>query len=194
MSAVANSAPTAPQVFDSVRLERIFADCFAQSHHTRLVGGAGEPLYRPGRDGGGHTLYYRADYFASALHEVAHWCIAGRERRRRVDFGYWYEPEGRNPAQQRAFEAVECKPQALEWLFSRAAGWTFRLSVDNLDDERGAVPDLNAFAGCVLERARGWQHSGLPRRAARFYDALCLEFGTGVTPRAQSLQLADLLR
>ena len=99
------------------RLEQVFMRCFGSSLCTRLQGGAAEPLYQPATlEGDYHVLYYRADYFASALHEVAHWCIAGEIRRQQTDFGYWYAPDGRSPAQQRAFERVECRPQALEWM------------------------------------------------------------------------------
>ena len=103
------------QNYDSRRLEEVFNRCFLLTENTRLVGGSAEPLYRPAGDGQEqHLLYYREDYFASALHEVAHWCIAGEARRQLVDFGYWYAPEGRDSQQQRAFESVEVKPQALE--------------------------------------------------------------------------------
>jgi elongation factor P hydroxylase len=53
------------------------------------------------------------------------------------DYGYWYAPDGRTIDQQKKFEHVEAKPQALEWLFSRACGSPFRLSADNLDGEIG---------------------------------------------------------
>src|SRR5690606_39383874 len=36
-------------------------------------------------------------FFASALHEIAHWCIAGDYRRTLHDYGYWYCPDGRTP-------------------------------------------------------------------------------------------------
>src|SRR5690606_16580490 len=107
---------------------------------------AQEPLYQPDATVDGiHLLYYRADYFASALHETAHWCIAGEARRRLTDFGYWYAPEGRSAAAQRSFEEVESRPQALEWLFSQACAYPFRISVDNLDRDTGALPDTAAF-------------------------------------------------
>ncbi len=178
--------------FCATRLQRVFDDCFLASHNTRLVGGAGEPLYQPGNDGKEHLLFFREDYFASALHEIAHWCIAGRERRGKVDFGYWYAPEGRSPAQQRAFEAVEYKPQALEWFFSRACGYHFRISVDNLDPVSGALPDTLDFRRRVVAQARSWQLAGLPPRAGTFYDALCREFNTVVAVQQQAFELADL--
>jgi elongation factor P hydroxylase len=170
------------QAFDSRVLEDVFNGCFLTTERTRLQGGAAEPLYRPaGGAGELHTLFYREDYFASALHEAAHWCIAGPARRRQVDFGYWYAPEGRDPVQQRAFEAVEIKPQALEWIFSLACGYRFQVSVDNLDATTGALPDTREFCRALVSEARRRQYGGLPPRAERFFSALASRFGTGVT-------------
>ena len=140
-----------------------------------------------------HTLYYREDFFASALHEAAHWCIAGAARRTQVDFGYWYIEEGRSSASQRAFEAVEYKPQALEWFFSRACAWPFRISVDNLDPHGGEIADTSDFCARVLAQALRWRDAGLPTRAGILYSALCAEFGTHTAARAQRFSLADLI-
>jgi elongation factor P hydroxylase len=132
MAAAQHFSPDDSACYSSRRLEILFERCFLEDYHTRLIGGALEPLYRPGRGTALHQVYYRQDYFASALHEVAHWCIAGQRRRQQEDFGYWYAPDGRDQKTQRSFEQVEVKPQALEWHFSRACGYRFRLSVDNL--------------------------------------------------------------
>jgi elongation factor P hydroxylase len=165
------------------RLEQVFDNCFLVAENTRLVGGAQEPLYQPASEPGGvHLLHYREDYFASALHEIAHWCIAGSQRRRLPDFGYWYAPEGRSHRQQKAFEAVEVKPQALEWFFSQACGYAFRVSVDNLDPVTGALPDTSAFREQVKTQAEHWQRCGLPARAHTYFMALAAEFNTGLTP------------
>ncbi len=43
----------------------------------------------------------RTDFFASALHEISHWCVAGKARREQVDFGYWYCPDGRDAMTQK---------------------------------------------------------------------------------------------
>jgi elongation factor P hydroxylase len=161
------------------RLERVFDRCFAAEFQTCLRGGAAEPLYQPAIEPGQlNILWYREDFFASALHEVAHWCIAGDKRRRQVDFGYWYAPDGRSAQQQAAFEVVETEPQALEWFFSLACDYRFTLSADNLDVDNGQLPDNGAFQLRVVDRAARWQRTGLPDRAARFYNALCKEFGT----------------
>ena len=180
-------------LFSASRLEAVFATCFAAGYRTRLSGGAQEPLYQPAADfSGEHLLWYREDYFASALHETAHWCIAGNKRREVVDFGYWYAPDGRNQSQQQAFEIAECKPQALEWLFSRACGYRFCLSADNLDGLDGQVPDSGQFRQRVFEQARKWQRQGLPQRAARFFQALSHEFSTSQTPSTLLLSVDEL--
>ena len=179
--------------FDVRRLENVFEECFGQAYNTRLVGGASEPLYQPAsEEGETHRLFYRHDYFASALHEIAHWCIAGEQRRQLVDFGYWYAPDGRCDNAQRAFEEVEYKPQALEWYFSLACGYRFRLSVDNLDLEQGCIPDTTHFRQRVVEQVRHWQREGVPERAAVFYSALCREFGTGDPANHNPFKLDDL--
>jgi elongation factor P hydroxylase len=178
--------------FEPGRLERSFSDCFSRRWRTRLVGGADEPWYQPAADQRGfHLLCYRSDYFASALHETAHWCIAGERRRQLPDFGYWYAPDGRNPEQQLAFEAVEAKPQALEWLFSLACGYRFRISVDNLGAP-GGVPDTEPFRRQVVSAALLWQGRGLPARANLFFEALVREFGTGCQLRDLDLNLSGL--
>ena len=69
---------------DRLKAEAIaaaFAWCFYREFNTELVGGAPEPLYRPGSTTGPAQLMYREDFPASALHEAAHWCIAGKARR-----------------------------------------------------------------------------------------------------------------
>lgn len=180
MGAAVNIEQMQDSHFCSARLEQVFNSCFERSENTCLAGGAGEPLYQPSQAAGqAHIIYYRDDFFASALHEIAHWCIAGPERRKQLDFGYWYAPEGRNPQQQQAFEAVEVKPQALEWFFSQACAYRFRVSVDNLDPQTGLLPDTLHFRQSVAQQALAWQRDGLPARAGQFFHALVREFDTG---------------
>lgn len=195
MTGFAQAASTpGPQPFASARLERVFNDCFADSWNTQLFGGADEPFYQPAVISGEyHALFYRHDYFASALHEVAHWCIAGAQRRQQPDFGYWYTPENRNVEQQRAFEAVECKPQVLEWFFSRACGYRFQVSADNLELARMGKLDTVAFQRQVLAQALTWQTEGFPERAGVFFRALCREFGSAIPAAQLRFTLAELL-
>jgi len=193
MGAPVNATLPLDSGFHSEHLEWVFAECFADKLHTRLQGGADEPLYQPAlRQGNPHVLYYRADYFASALHEVAHWCIAGVERRLQVDFGYWYAPDGRSTTEQLAFESVESKPQALEWYFAKACGYRFRVSVDNLDGVSGALPDSSGFCRQVYEQVLCWQRDGLPGRAAEFFYGLSREFNTRATPDELYFTMAEV--
>ncbi len=158
-------------------LEGIFRNTFFDRYNTLLQGGASEPLYQPAPvKGQPHILCYREDFCSSALHEVAHWCLAGEERRQQLDFGYWYLPDGRTREQQRLFEQVEVKPQALEWLFSEAAGHSFHISVDNLSAEGVAS---EGFVNRVCQQARSWCRGGLPERGALFLKGLSDYFATG---------------
>lgn len=125
------------------------AGCFNRTlgrrHGVRLIGGALEPLYEPGSDSAFATIRYTRDYPASALHELAHWCIAGPRRRKLPDYGYWYQPPPRTDAQQSAFFRVEVPVQALEARLASAAGLPFRVSVDDLDrTEATGSPDATA--------------------------------------------------
>ncbi len=183
LRAISCEAANSDTPHDSSVLESLFNDCFLHSESTCLIGGASEPVYLPSTQlGEPHKLYYREDYFASALHEVAHWCIAGQARRQQVDFGYWYAPDGRTAAQQQAFEQVEVKPQALEWFFASACNFPFRISVDNLS---AGIDSANfAFKQALVSQAKRWQHSQLPERAQVYFAALSKAFGTMLTPQS----------
>ena len=111
----------------------IFNQTFYQMHNTKLVSGGNEPLYLPASEEcNHHQIIFTHDYFASALHEIAHWLVAGETRRLQVDYGYWYEPDGRGLQQQAEFETVEILPQAIEWALSVSCGSEFDVSSDNL--------------------------------------------------------------
>ncbi len=171
-------------------IEKVFYECFYQAFATRLMGGADEPLYTPAAAGVEAKVFYRADYASSALHEAAHWCIAGAARRRQRDYGYWYEPDGRDDNQQRAFEQVERLPQALEWHFALAAGVRFHISADNLD----AAPQATAgFSESVLQKARELCQTGLPDRAELFRRSLADRLGGIRQPSAQDFLLEALI-
>ena len=191
MNAQSVAANLSPGIFDAGMLVQIFNDCFLESESTCLVGGANEPIYQPSLcRGQPHQICYREDYFASALHEVAHWCIASASRRQLVDFGYWYAPDGRTPEQQSAFEKVECKPQALEWFFARACKYPFRVSVDNLSG--GLEGPDETFKHSILSQVQRWQRDGLPGRAETFFAALAQTFGTAPAPGSLHFSVAEL--
>lgn len=141
---------------------------------TQLQAGVDEPIYLPASDDEPrHRIVFAHGYFNSALHELAHWCVAGTERRLLEDYGYWYCPDGRNAEQQAAFEQVEVKPQALEWWFALACGRRFRTSRDNLG---GEATDSRPFRAAVQRQAQHYQRSGLPQRAHQIVQLLTHHF------------------
>lgn len=115
-------------------LEAYFDEIVGVLYETSLKGGAKEPYYEArNRELGCAVIWYREDYLRSALHELAHWCVAGTERRTQNDYGYWYEPDGRTESQQALFFEVERRPQAIERWFCEILGVPFAVSLDNLD-------------------------------------------------------------
>ncbi len=159
-----------PRALDAVAIVRLFDATFLATEHTCLRGGGEEPLYRPARHPGEwHTIVFTRDYAASALHEVAHWCVAGPARRLQEDYGYWYAPDGRTAAQQAVFEQVEVRPQAMEWLFAEAAGRRFRVSADNLS--AGLGPS-ETFKAAIHQQVLGFCRQGVADRPRRFLQAL----------------------
>ncbi|KMV73047.1 elongation factor P hydroxylase [Rosenbergiella epipactidis] len=159
------------QQHDYQDMIRIFDHCFFDDFSTRLVKGEDEPIYLPADETCDyHRIVFAHGYYASTLHEISHWCIAGAERRLQVDFGYWYCPDGRDETTQAQFEQVEIKPQALEWIFSVAAGFTFNISCDNL--EGTCEPDRVAFQRKVHAQVMHYLEQGLPERPARLVAAL----------------------
>jgi elongation factor P hydroxylase len=156
----------------------LFNGLFRKTYGTLLVKGKHEPEYLPanGADNPAQVIFAHG-YYASALHEISHWCIAGERRRALHDYGYWYCPDGRTNEQQRAFEQVEIKPQALEWLFSVAAGSRFHISVDNLSGSGAA--DSSGFRQKVRRQAADYLAGNFPERAGIFFNALKHFYGTG---------------
>lgn len=161
-------------------LIRLFNQTFSLSENTRLVCCEPEPIYRPADD---DTLYHRIvfahGFFASALHEIAHWCVAGKARRQLEDFGYWYQPDGRTSEQQALFEKVEVRPQAFEWIFSQAAGFRFHFSADNLEGDAGPS---EAFKDHVWQTVQRLLTDGLPTRAHRWTQVLADAYSQGRFP------------
>jgi len=162
------------QRFCCVQLIELFNSCFRTTEKTLLQGGAIEPFYQPASEYSEAKVIFTRDYFASALHEISHWCIAGIERRKLADYGYWYAPDGRTHEQQALFEAVEIKPQALEWLFNRACGHRFSVSADNVTAGLGASGE---FKCNIVEQAKKYCTEGVNTRALTFMQALSDDYG-----------------
>lgn len=151
-------------------LVTLFNQTFIPSHNTQLICCEEEPVYRPADENHPHhRIIFAHGFFASALHEISHWCVAGKERRLLEDFGYWYEPDGRSEQRQAEFERVEIKPQALEWIFSESADFTFHFSADNIALNN---QPSESFKQAVLEQVQEYLEKGLPRRAQIWSDVL----------------------
>ena len=177
-------------------LIQLFIDTFNESEDVLLLAGAEEPLYLPAKDGKPAEIHFRDDYYSSALHEIAHWCIAGTERRKQVDYGYWYVADGRDEKEQEAFFKAEVKPQALEWLFSLACDYPFSVSVDNVvAGDQGSdwsyweqlASTKTHFQTLCYEQILLWESTSIPRRGALFMAACANKYRQGVLPAIEEL-------
>ena len=167
----------------------LFQQCFFSDYNTLLVGDAPEPLYTPPTDDQPAKVIFTKDYFASALHEIAHWCIAGEHRRTLEDYGYWYEPDGRTAEQQALFETVEVEPQAMEWVFTLCCNRPFRVSSDNLNNGMGAS---QTFKKNVYNKAIDYLENGMPERPQHFARALARYFRDGEFPATNELDVSRI--
>ncbi|MEM7100323.1 MAG: elongation factor P hydroxylase [Pseudomonadota bacterium] len=150
------------------QIRHVFNDEFAD-YSVRMIGGASEPVYLPATEHGQAQLFYRDNFAASALHEAAHWCIAGQARRTQEDFGYHYLPPPRSASDQLLFFRSELRTQALESLFADQAGVKFVPSADNLESE------ISEFAKQIDQHrveTLAWMNCRADTRAKRFYFAL----------------------
>lgn len=159
---------------EAATIEAAFAACFAgpaadPADRARLVAGADEPQFLPaGRLRPIAEVVWARGLAQSCLHEAAHWLRAGRSRRRLVDYGYWYLPDGRDAAAQARFEHLEAEVQGLEWILSAAAGVEFRVSCDNLASPEPTPAFRAAIAGAAAARLE----RGLSGRTALLVEAL----------------------
>ncbi|MEM7000462.1 MAG: elongation factor P hydroxylase [Pseudomonadota bacterium] len=159
-------ASTKPAEPSHLAVATTFETCFPD---VKMCAGASEPLYEPPQGIQPARLHYREDFAASALHEAAHWCIAGTERRQQEDFGYVYLALPRTPAQQTQFFAAEARTQCLEALFAAVSGIKFQPSADNLE------ADLDGFIEALKEQqtpTRAWIITRAGHRARSFVQAL----------------------
>lgn len=168
----------------------LFHSCFLGKYNTQLVRGEDEPLYLPADEGRPHNiLFFAHGFFSSALHECAHWLIAGESRRKQEDFGYWYVPDGRNDSQQQLFQSVEVKPQAMEWILSVAAKHRFRVSIDNLN---GTESETLAFKLAIYQQVKIYCEKGLPGRAKQFRAALCAFYDSTPLLKIEDFSITSL--
>ncbi len=181
------------------QLIQIFNQLFINPHNTCLARcddhGHDEPIYLPASDDfKHHRILFAHGFFASALHEISHWCIAGEQRRLLVDYGYWYEPDGRSADKQREFEQVEIKPQAIEWILSKACGLAFNISTDNLEGDAQAIAAGRAlFAENVVKQVKIYLLNGLPERADVLKQALLDYYQRTKKLDSDQFQMSELI-
>lgn len=160
---------------------------------VKLVGGFPEPFYQPAQENIPAEIRFTRDYLNSCFHEIAHWCIAGRARRRQDDYGYWYRPDGRDGMAQQAFFQVEAGPQALEWAFATASGEAFQISCDNLAGEvhvAAKILEDRKFTEDVQKKLEGYLVEGFPPRGRKFLIGLMTHFH----PEVEEREIAAWLR
>lgn len=153
-----------------IKWTKYLNDTVLHKHGTRLIGGFSEPFYKAAEADSLAEVQFTRNYERSALHELGHWCIAGKQRRLIDDYGYWYVPDGRSDEQQRLFYTVEAKPQAVEKYFCNALELPFEVSADNLGNYSRA--DIGAFNDCVNVQYTAYLQGGFPSRATEIYDCL----------------------
>jgi elongation factor P hydroxylase len=177
------------------QLIQIFNRLFMDRNKTCLEHSNDEPIYLPAdQQNSHHRILFAHGFFASALHEISHWCIAGEERRLLVDFGYWYEPDGRSEEKQREFEQVEVKPQAIEWILTKASGRSFNISTDNLNGDAQAIAAGRAqFAANVVKQVKIYLLNGLPERAAILKQALLDYYQPNTLLDSDQFRLSELI-
>jgi len=162
-----------PVSFNYQDLITLFNHNFSEPFNTVLIAGEDEPVYLPAdAQNRQHRIEFAHRFYASALHEIAHWLVAGEQRRLLVDYGYWYAPDGRDAKLQAEFERVEITPQAIEWALATSCGFKFDVSVDNLS---GISIDRLSFKHKVHEKVMHYLQNGFSERTILLINA-CRDF------------------
>ena len=165
-----------PSTHNYQDLIQVFETTFYVEFNTKLICGDDEPIYLPAdKKQNFHRIIFAHGYYASALHEIAHWLVAGEKRRLLEDYGYWYEPDGRNAAQQTEFEKVEVVPQAIEWAVAMSCGFKFDVSADNLS---GIEIDRLAFKHKVYAQVLDYLENGFSTRTTQLITACAAFYNT----------------
>lgn len=149
---------------NQVEICQCFNRLFERRFKVQLRGGGVEPEYIPPAGTQAGVIIAREDYAASALHEAAHWCVAGAARRKLPDYGYVYLPPPRSAADQARFFDSELRNQAVERYLCAAAGVGFRASAD---DPGLVLSELAAFEARVCSATKP-----PPKRAVLLATAL----------------------
>lgn len=163
-------------MIELTELLKLLNQNYLNQFDTKIIGGFDEPFYKAHTEQQPAQIQFSHDYIRSALHELAHWCVAGNQRRKRDDYGYWYAADGRNQQQQNEFFKVEIKPQAIEWSFSIVLGIHFESSVDNLGAQ---VQGIDEFNDKLKKQLSEYTKKGFPKRTHEILSLLSNQQGIG---------------
>jgi len=157
------------ETIELAKLLNLLNNHYLNEYNTEIIAGFDEPFYQAATKDEKAQIQFTHDYIRSALHELAHWCVAGVKRREIDDYGYWYAQDGRNQEQQDDFFKVEIKPQAIEWAFSIVCGIKFEASVDNLHSK---VCGVEEFEKNLKKQLQFYKEKGFPKRTAEILQLL----------------------
>jgi hypothetical protein len=167
---------------DAKKLISLFNAVFGTDFNVVINSDSDEPDYRASLEPNIPNLINFANgYCNSALHEIAHWVIAGDQRRSQHDYGYWYAADGRDSEQQKLFQQLEILPQAIEKAFCEAMQRPFKASLDNLNHPVESS-EIEKFEREIELKKCQLQQLGFPPRAQQFIDALSTEFTYALKP------------
>jgi elongation factor P hydroxylase len=157
-------------------LLNLLNDKYLGQFNTQIAGDYNEPFYKASANGNPAEIQFSHDYIRSALHELSHWCVAGEDRRKLDDYGYWYAADGRTQQQQDEFFKLEVRPQTIEWAFSIICGVKFEASVDNLNN---SVIGVDKFKINLATQMKEHLTVGFSKRVAQIIkliaDQQCIE-------------------
>ena len=111
-----------------ISLINLFEHLFS---NIAIISGADEPYYEAPRANTKAKIFFKENYPRSLLHEMAHYCLAGKKRRKLDDYGYWYTECDRTNEEQELFQLVEARPQGLEKAMCEAISIQFSPSLDD---------------------------------------------------------------
>jgi elongation factor P hydroxylase len=148
----------------------LFNSEFKDTEATMIAESPDEPIYLPADEINPlNRILYTKDSYTSVLHEISHWCIAGAERRKKVDYGYWYKPESQTPEEAELYKKFESKTHGIEWIFCMAAGVPFHIIPNNVAAGFEISQDLKEG---VYAATLNYLNHGLPVHAEQFKKSL----------------------
>ncbi len=118
-----------------------------------------------------NRIVFAHGFYASAIHEISHWCIAGKARRELVDFSATgIARMGVMPKRKASLKMLKRSRRHSTGCSVLAAGYPLNVSCDNLEGD--FEPDRVVFQRRVHAQVMDYLANGIPERPARFIKAL----------------------